>query len=132
MKSIFVLSLSLAMMTSGAVATAAEENSGSPGYIESIETEATAGGIAQEVDATDAQVEELEADGSVQGGVSRKRAQQLEEIVVSARRRDELLEVLLEQVPASSRAIRRRPRRTRERARGTPRGGARRQVPPLR
>ena len=92
MKSIFVVSLSLAMMTSSAVATAAEENAGSPGYIESIETEATSGGIAQEVDATDAQVEELEADGSVQGGVSRKRAQQLEEIVVSARRRDELLE----------------------------------------
>lgn len=93
MKSVLVLSLSLILAAVSSDASAAEENNeGAAGYIESIETEGAAGGTAQEVDAAEAQVEQFETSGSVTGGVSRKRIGQLEEIVVSARRRDELLE----------------------------------------
>ena len=94
MKSVLVLSLSLILAAVSSDASAAEENNeGAAGYIESIETEGAAGsGIDDEIDAAQAQVEELESEGKVSGGVSRKRVQELEEIVVSARRRDELLE----------------------------------------
>ncbi len=73
-------------------AFAAAQNEAAPGFVEGIETEGDAEtGIDMEVDATNAQAEPIESTGSAPG-LSRRRAKQVEEIVVSARRRAELLE----------------------------------------
>lgn len=73
--------------------TARAQDEGAPGYIEDIETEgAPATGVDLEVDAAAAQAETIESSGEVPAGLSRRRAKQVEEIVVSARRRAELLE----------------------------------------
>ncbi|MEO2169095.1 MAG: TonB-dependent receptor plug domain-containing protein, partial [bacterium] len=69
----------------------AAEDSAAPGYLESIEAESDGGGIDEEIDAAAAQVDALDA-GEPALGVSPRRAARIEEIVVQARKRDELLE----------------------------------------
>ncbi len=58
--------------------------------VEAWETEADVGGVEGEIDAADAQGEAIRAGDST--GLSRRASSQVEEIVVSARRREELLE----------------------------------------
>jgi iron complex outermembrane receptor protein len=84
------------LLTSGVfftlVAAAAAEPPEAPsGYGESIETPGSVGGEEDEVDAGEAQAESSEATGGVPG-VSRRQARAVEEIVVQARKREELLE----------------------------------------
>lgn len=78
----------LLMSQSGALA---EPDEGSVGYIEAIEAPGEAGGMADEVDAGVAQAAASAGGGSVPG-VSRRQAGRVEEIVVQARKRAELLE----------------------------------------
>ncbi len=81
--------LSLSLWPSIAVG----QDQGGPGFVESIETESDpATGIDMEEDAVEAQAEQIESTGTPPTGLSRRRAKQVEEIVVSARRRAELLE----------------------------------------
>ena len=60
--------------------------------IEAIETPTDTGGMETESDAAAAQAEVLQDEGSAATGLSRGTARQVEEIVVQARKREELLE----------------------------------------
>lgn len=71
----------------------AAQNEGAAGYVEGIESEGPATtGIDMEEDAAAAQAEQMESTGEIPQGLSAKRARSVEEIVVTARRREELLE----------------------------------------
>ena len=61
-------------------------------YVESIEDRGDTGGVMTEADAETAQAEAAERAGGSALGLSSRSTQRVEEIVVSARRRDELLE----------------------------------------
>jgi iron complex outermembrane receptor protein len=75
------------------VSVASAQDGGAPAYIESIETPgAPISGVDEEIDAGEAQAEAMLEGGSSPEGVSPRRAAQIEEIVVSARRRAEMLE----------------------------------------
>lgn len=81
----------LTCLSSILVDTAASgQDEGAAGYLESIETQGDIGGIDREVDDTATEAEAL-GDGA-SSGVPHARAARVEEIVVSARRRSELLE----------------------------------------
>lgn len=68
------------------------ETRGAPGaYLEEIETPAADGGVIPEADAGEAQAEQAE-NGQADPALSRKTIDRVEEIVVSARKRSELLE----------------------------------------
>lgn len=85
-----LLACTLSLILADRVALA--QNEGAAGFVEGIETEGDpATGIDMEIDATEAQAETIESTGGT-AGLSRRRAAQVEEIVVSARRRAELLE----------------------------------------
>ncbi len=72
--------------------TASAQSTGSPaGYVESIEEGADVGGTREEVDAGLVQAEEFERGGRVRN-LSQGQAREIEEIVVQARKRAELLE----------------------------------------
>lgn len=72
---------------------ASAQNEAAPGFVEEIEAEEEpAAGIDMEVDDTAAEAERLESGEAAGAGVPRQRAAQVEEIVVSARRREEMLE----------------------------------------
>jgi len=62
------------------------------GYVESIETPGETGGVEDEADAGAAQAEESERTGETPRGLSRAQTERVEQIVVRARKRDELLE----------------------------------------
>ncbi|MDG2305064.1 MAG: TonB-dependent receptor [Candidatus Binatia bacterium] len=86
-----ILACSFSLILSATAAVG--QNRAGPGFVESIETEGDpATGIDMEEDAAAAQAEQIESTGKVPTGLSGRRAKQVEEIVVSARRRAELLE----------------------------------------
>ena len=81
------LTLAVGLLLLGGASLASGQIEAPSEYLETIETPADVGGMADEVDAAEAQVEA--GDGSGLSGPARG---QIEEIVVSARRRDEFLE----------------------------------------
>jgi len=69
----------------------AEPPPGPSGYVEDIERQGTVGGPAEESAAAEAQAESIERTGAARG-IARSQAGMIEEIVVQARKRSELLE----------------------------------------
>ena len=87
-----------------APAALAQEGGTAPSeYLESIETPAEGGGVMNEADSTQAEADEI-AGGDAPAFESAQRQRQVEEIVVSARKRDELLEATPVSVTALSEA----------------------------
>lgn len=87
-----VLPTVIAFVLFGAFGSSAQ-NEGNAGFIEGIETEGdSATGIDMEVDDAAAETERIESGEAPEPGMSRRRSAQIEEIVVSARRREEMLE----------------------------------------
>ncbi len=83
-----LVALGLWGLLPGAVAAQDDSPSGPSGYVESIESPQDVGGSDAEVDAAEAQVEA----GEGRSGLSRGERRRVEEIVVQARKRAELLE----------------------------------------
>ncbi|MEO2166803.1 MAG: TonB-dependent receptor plug domain-containing protein, partial [bacterium] len=89
---VFPAVLSFLAVLGAMPAQAQPPNEGAVGYIEAIESSGiSASGVDEEVDAATVQAETAR-EGDAAPGVSDSRRRRLEEIIVSARRRDELLE----------------------------------------
>ena len=85
------LALPLCLISASVVPEAVAQNEAGVGYVEDIEREgAPATGLDVEVDAAGAQAVSLES--GAEPALSRRTKRQVEEIVVSARRREEMLE----------------------------------------
>lgn len=98
-KILFVVAVVALAYAPGALA---QEGGAAPSeYLESIETPAEGGGVMNEADSLQAEADEI-ADGDAPAFESSSRQMQVEEIVVSARKRDELLEATPVSVTALS------------------------------
>ena len=86
-----IVALLVPLVLLGASAAFSQPAPGPSGYVENIETPGTVGGVAGEAAGAQAQAEAIEQSGAARG-LSRSQAGTIEEIVVQARKRAELLE----------------------------------------